>query len=547
MPVNPSETLLYQPIPPVADALRFGFLYPASYAVSVSALGYLLLFSLVDQLPQVAATRLTTDALAGHQGRNFDVIGISFAFELDFLEVFNGLTQLGLPLLAAERHHDAPLVFAGGPVPTTNPEPYAPFFDFFLVGDGETLLPAVLLHLQQASPSLTRAEKLLQLATQFTGVYVPSLYDVAYDGPTGAISAITPVDGAPVRVLRATVDDMDNHVAASPLLSPDSVYGYSYLVEVRRGCAHRCRFCLASYSTLPAKSAGLDALWAKIETGLQHTDHIGLLGALIADHPQFGDLVDRLNGVMDAGRALRVSCSSLRVDTLTAPMVAMFVRAQQQQITLAIESGSPRVRTAIHKHLSQQAIWQAADTLAQAGMPGLKLYTMVGLPTETDDDIQQTIQLAKDLKKAHPRLKLTLGASSFVPKAATPFQWLGRPADKVLEQRQALKTRGLQKVAQFRPGSVKWDTLQALLSRGDRRLAPLLLAVGQYGGSAGSFNRAYKSLKGTLPPLDWYANRARPQHEVLPWQHLHLGVDSDILWTEGQQSLQRAATLQPDA
>ena len=540
------ETLLYQPVPAMAGALRFGFLYPANYAVSVSALGYLLLFSLADQLPQVAATRLTTDALAGHHGRDFDVIGISFAFELDFLEVFNGLTQLGLPLLAADRPEDAPLVFAGGPVPTTNPEPYAPFFDFFLVGDGETLLPAVLLHLHQASPLLTRAEKLAELATRFTGVYVPSLYHVDYESPTGPITAINPVHAhIPPRVLRATVEDMDNHVAASPLLSPESVYGYSYLVEVRRGCAHRCRFCLASYSTLPAKSAGLDAVWRKIETGLQHTDHIGLLGALIADHPQFGELIDRLNAVMDTGRALRVSCSSLRVDTLTPAMVAMFVRAQQQQVTLAIESGSPRVRTAIHKHLDQQAIWQAADTLAQAGMPGLKLYTMVGLPTETDQDIDQTLELARGLKKAHPRLKLTLGASSFVPKAATPFQWQARPEDKVLEKRLAQKTRGLQKVAQFRPGSVKWDTLQALLSRGDRRLAPLLLAVGQYGGSAGSFNRAYKSLKGTLPPLDWYANRERPRHEVLPWQHLHLGVDADTLWTEGQQSLQRAANLHP--
>jgi radical SAM superfamily enzyme YgiQ (UPF0313 family) len=537
-----TETLLYNPTHPVADALRFGFLYPANYSVSVSALGYLLLFSLADQMPQVAATRLTTDALAGHTGHNYDVIGISFAFELDFLEIFKGLSQLHIPLLTEDRPEDCPLVFAGGPVPTTNPEPYAPFIDFFLVGDGETLLPAVLDALYQLGPRARRRDKLRHLATHFTGVYVPAFYTITYGSPTGAITAITPtVDDVPSIVKRASVTDMD--VAASPLLSPESVYGYSYLVEVRRGCAHRCRFCLASYSTLPAKSAGLEAVWAKIEHGLAHTDHIGLLGALIADHPDFQQLVDRLQAVMDTGRALRVSCSSLRVDTLTTAMVAMFVRAQQQQITLAIESGSPKVRTAIHKHLSQEAIWTAADILTQAGMPGLKLYTMVGLPTETADDIEHTIQLAKDLKKANPKLKLTLGASSFVPKAATPFQWLERMPDAVLEQRQKQKTKGLQKTAQFRPGSIKWDTVQALLSRGDRRLAPLLLAVWEFGGSAGAFNRAFKGLKGTLPPLEWYANRARPLDEVLPWDHLHLGVDKAILWAEGQQSLQRAATL----
>jgi radical SAM superfamily enzyme YgiQ (UPF0313 family) len=541
------ETQLYTATPPVANALRFAFVYPANYAVSVSALGYLLLFALADQLPTVAATRITTDNLAQHHGQDYHVVGFSFAFELDILAILDGLEGLHIPLLAADRADETPLVFAGGPVPTTNPEPYADFFDFFLVGDGETLLPDVLNHLytlQTQHPTMPRLQVLTQLAATYAGVYVPALYAVSYEDATGPITHITPLSAeVPAMVQRATVANMDAHVAASPILSDQSVYGYSYLVEVRRGCAHRCRFCLASYSTLPAKSAGIEALWQKIEQGLQHTDHIGLLGALIADHPAFDQLCDRLNAVMDTGRTLRVSCSSLRVDTLTPAMLAMFVRAQQQQITLAIESGSPKVRTAIHKHLSQDAIFKAAEMVQQAGMPGLKLYTMVGLPTETEDDVAQTIELARALKKAHPKLKLTLGSSSFVPKAATPFQWLGRMPDAVLEQRIATTTKGLRNVAQYRPSSVKWDTLQALLSRGDRRLAPFLLLVRQFGGSAGSFNRAYKQLQCTLPSLDWYARRERPQAECLPWNRLHLGVDSDILWQEGQTSLQRAESL----
>jgi radical SAM superfamily enzyme YgiQ (UPF0313 family) len=537
----------YTPTTPVANALRFGFYYPANYAVSVSALGYLLLFALADQLPQVAATRIHTENLSAHRASHYDVMGISFAFELDILAILDGLSGLDLPLYAHERPEDAPLVFAGGPVPTTNPEPYAPFFDFFLVGDGETLLPAVLRHLHQLKqqhPTMTRQERLTQLAQTHTGVYVPSLYHVSYEGDTGPITAISPVGpDIPAVVQRASVTDMDAHVAASPILSDASVYGYSYLVEVRRGCAHRCRFCLASYSTLPAKSAGLAAVWQAIERGLAYTDNIGLLGALIADHPEFADICNRLMAVMDEGRALKVSCSSLRADTLTPGMLAMLVKAQQQQVTLAIESGSPRVRTAIHKHLSQDAIMTAGQQIHQAGMPGLKLYTMVGLPTETDAAMDETLMLAKDLKRANPGLKLTLGASSFVPKAATPFQWLGREPDSLLEKRIQQMTKGLRGIAQYRPGSVKWDTLQALLSRGDRRLAPLLVQVWQHGGSAGAFNRAYKALKRTLPDLAWYAHRERPLNECLPWEHLHLGVDKAILWQEGQTSLARAVTV----
>jgi radical SAM superfamily enzyme YgiQ (UPF0313 family) len=553
-PPTAQERLLYTPATPVGDALRFGFYYPANYAVSVSALGYLLLFSLADQLPHVAATRLNSDNLASHHGSNFDVLGISFAFELDFLAIIDGLNALNIPLNASERPTDCPLVFAGGPVPTTNPEPYADWFDFYLIGDGEEVLPAVLSTLYDLqnnlhNKGLSRQQKLQHLATQHAGVYVPSLYHVGYTSPTGPIAAITPLTpDTPMPVKRATVSDWSQHVAASPILSPQSVYGDSYLVEVRRGCAHRCRFCLASYSTLPASSASLDAVWNSIETGLLHTDHIGLLGALIADHPDFTELCNRLNAEMDKGRNLRVSCSSLRADTLTVPMVAMFRRAQQQQVTLAIESGSPKVRTAIHKHLSQTAIANAATILAEAGMPGLKLYTMVGLPTETPDDIDATVDLARQIKLAHPKLKLTLGASSFVPKAATPFQWLGRMDTKTLEARIDQQTKGLQgkgkkPVAQFRPSSVKWDTLQALLARGDRRLAPVLVEIASHGGSAGAYRRVFKQAEGTLPTLDWYATRERPFEEVLPWDHISLGVDKAILWQEGQISLQRGGAM----
>jgi radical SAM superfamily enzyme YgiQ (UPF0313 family) len=537
----PDETFLYQPQRPTQpDALRMAFFYPADYTVSMAALGYLLLFALLDQRADVAVDRVPLDQLQRFKDQPYELIGVSFAFELDIIHILTGLSGFGLPLMAAARNETHPLVFAGGPVPTTNPEPYADFFDFFLVGDGETVLPAVAAFLR-THRHVARAERLLRLASAFDGVYVPALYAIHYASPTGPIRRIEPLHPeAPFPVRRASVTDMDAFVATSPILSPHSVYGKSFLVEVRRGCAHRCRFCLASYSTLPAKSASVDAIWQAIEAGLAHTDHIGLLGALIADHPEFEELCNRLQARMNQGAALRISTASLRADTLTRQMVETFAQGQQQQVTLAIESGAQGLRQRINKHLNQDAIFQAADTLLQGGMSGLKLYTMIGLPTETDDDVEQTVALARALRKAHPKLKLTVGCSSFVPKAATPFQWQARTDQATLQRRQAAMVSGLRNVAQYRPNSLKWDRVQALFARGDRRLAPWLVQFWQHGGGLGAVNRTYKAMAEQLPPMAYYVDAPWDVQTVLPWQTLHLGVDASVLWQEAQLSLSKA-------
>ena len=527
-----TETYLYRPVAKAPDAVPLAWVYPAPYNIALSSLGYLSLFRQMDENPAIHPVRIYTDTLSSHSPREFVLAGMSFSFEMDILGILDIFAAWQLPPYSKDRDENHPLLFAGGPVAMTNPEPCAEFFDFFVIGDGEEVL-AEIVACYRRYRELDRTSLLRKLAVEVSGVYVPSLYEIDYETPDGPVKSITPkfADTPPV-VQKRTTQTLDDFTIYSPILSNDTVFENRFLVEVMRGCAHRCRFCLASYSVLPARGPGLDPLIARIEEGLKYTNKLGLLGALVSNHPQFPELCDYLN----TKEGVHVSSSSLRADTLTLSIAQMFKKGGQNQITIAVETGSDRLKRRINKNLKNEEVIRAAGFAAEAGLKGLKLYGMVGLPDEAEDDVVQLAQLMKDIKKAHPRLKLSLTVSSFVPKAATPFQWQPRLDNKTIEARQQLLKKALLKTADVRPTSPGWDFVQAVLSRGDRRLAPLLLRYHQLGGSKGALNRAYKELKGeglALPALDHYANAVRPEAETLPWDALHLGVDKAILYKEG--------------
>jgi radical SAM superfamily enzyme YgiQ (UPF0313 family) len=539
---NPDETYLYTPVLAQPNAVRVAFCYPASYQIAMSSLGFMILFKQMDVHPDIDVTRVYSDTLQDFSANQFEVMGFSFSFELDTVNILKNLEDWKIPLLAEQRERSHPFVFSGGPVPMSNPEPYADFFDFFLIGEGEQLMSEAMLTIAKYRDLPNRQDVLRKLAAEVVGVYVPSLYEISYTSNDGPIASITPrFDDAPMPVHRRIVVDMTDHVATTPILTDKSVYSSTYLVEVMRGCAHRCRFCLASYSTLPARGAGADPIISKLEEGLRHSRKIGLLGALISDHPQFDEICDYLHHQMDRlegqGDSLTISSSSLRADTLSVPIAKTFKRGKQRQLTIAVESGSERLRRRINKNLKHDQILKAAGVVAEAGMKGLKIYGMVGLPDETDADVEQLAVLMRELRSQNPKLELHLGSSSFVPKAGTPFQWQAKLDSKTIEARFALLKKALGKTADLRPSSAKWDYFQAVLSRGDRRLSKLLLRFYALGGSLGSIKRAYKELceenDATFPTLDWYAIRERPEHEVLPWDMIHLGVDKHILYKEG--------------
>ncbi len=531
---NPPERFLYTPTVAGADAVWVGLVYPASYQIAMSSLGYLTLFQLMDQNPRISPTRIYADSWTGLSAQAYELLGYSLSFELDMVQILESFQALDIPQYAKDRSRDCPLVFAGGPVPMSNPEPYADFFDFFIIGEGEEILDELAQALQTYRHLSSREELLHRLAVEVAGVYVPSMYHIEYAGSDGPIQSITPrYHDVPPVVQKRFIENMEHFVASTPIVTEKAFFSNMFLVEVVRGCAHRCRFCLASYATLPVRSATIDRVIARIEAGIQYTDKVGLLGLLIADHPQFPELCEYLN----TKEGLTISAASLRADTLTLPIAQTFKKGQQKQVTIAVESGSEKLRRRINKNLKHEAIMRAASVVAESGLEGLKIYGMVGLPDEDESDVAELAQLMKALKKENPRLKLHLGCSSFVPKAGTPFQWQPRLDNKQIDARFQQLQKALYKTADFRPQSAKWDYFQALLSRGDRRLAPLIVRFWEFGGTLGALNRAYKALKAegkaNFPELDWYALRERPEDEILPWDMLSLGVSKAILYKEG--------------
>ncbi len=509
-----AEKRLFTPVGPSDRAIPLIFAFPNEYSVGITSLGYQVVWAMLAQRADIDVSRLFTDASEPLPAQA-ELMGFSLSWELDYVNVLSLLESQQIALRTQERTDDDPLVFGGGPVLTANPEPFAAFFDVILLGDGETLLDDFLDAYQQVRGK-TRMAQLKALA-QVPGVYVPALYEVVYQAVDGPIAAILPIDSdVPATVQKQTY--RGNVLSASTVVTEKAAWENIFMVEVVRSCPEMCRFCLASYLTLPFRAASMEAsLIPAIESGLQATRRLGLLGASITQHPEFEALLDYLN--QPQYDDVRVSMSSVRTNTVNQKLAETLVNHGARSITIAIESGSQRVRDIVNKKLDADEILAAAQQAKAGGLKALKLYGMAGVPGETQGDLAQTADLMIQLKKQTPGLRLTLGCSTFVPKSHTPFQWYGvsRQSEKRLKflQKQ-LRPCGID----FRPESYSWSVIQALISRGDRRLSDLLELTRGYGDTLGSYRRAFKTLKGQLPPLDFYVFEQWPTDRVLPWDHL---------------------------
>ena len=538
-----AETLLFtpqRPRPGDASLLRVVYAYPNTYTVGITSLGYQLVWAFLATHPSVSVSRAFLDANEPLP-ESPALLGFSLSWELDYATVLTLLERAGVPLLASERREGHALVFGGGPVLTGNPEvrfrasrdvspshadnlssqPYSAFFDVVLLGDGEELLSAFIACAAAAREAgASRSETLLALAA-VPGVYVPSLYEVAYlDDGQGGLASITPrLPGVPASVTKQTY--RGKALAASTVVSPLMAWPDIFMVEVVRSCPEMCRFCLASYLSLPFRAPPLEAgLLQAVETGLGATRRLGLLGASVTQHPQFDALLAHL--LQARFDDVRLSIASVRAATVTPALASALASRGTESLTIAVESGSERLRQIVNKKLSNNEIVGAATAAQAGGLRALKLYGMVGTPGEVDEDVEATIAMLRALRKLAPRLRLTLGVSTFVPKPHTPFQWHGvnKQAEGRLE-RLAAACRPLG--VAFRPESYKWSLIQGLLSRGDRRLAPLLLAVRGFGDSLGSYRRAFKQLRAEgaqLPEMEHYVHRTYSHSDVLPWAPL---------------------------
>ncbi|TAF56198.1 MAG: radical SAM protein [Oscillatoriales cyanobacterium] len=513
------EQLLFEPKTPEANAIALAFAFPNTYSVGITSLGYQTVWATLASRSDLAVSRLFTDA-SDPLPSDLEILGFSLSWELDYVNVLSLIEAQGIAIRATDRltahtSTKAPLIFGGGPVLTANPEPFADFFDVILLGDGEVSIPAFI-EAYQAVRNADRSTQLRHLA-QVPGLYVPSLYAVTYEAPDGVIASISPIEAdIPPIVTKQT--HRGNTLLASSVVTERAAWPDIFMVEVVRSCPEMCRFCLASYLTLPFRVADLEgSLLPAIDRGLETTRRLGLLGASITQHPEFETILDYIG--QPQFDDVRLSIASVRTNTVTRKLADVLSRRDTRSITIAVESGSERLRQIINKKLDTDDITQAAIEAKAGGLKALKLYGMVGIPGEEEEDVTATIEMMKHLKKTVPGLRLTLGCSTFVPKSHTPFQWFGvnKKAEKRLKRLQKeLRSNGID----FRPESYNWSVMQTLLSRGDRRLSYLLEQVRHYGDTLGSYKRAFKEMRGTIPPLDSYVFTEFDRDQILPWQHL---------------------------
>ncbi len=506
------ETFLYPAIHTKNANFNMWFAFPGPYSFAMSSLGFLWMFKSIDELEDVNVERIYSDTKATHLHRqNINLLGFSFSFDTDFLTIFSMLEHYRIPLKSSDRCDGDPLVFAGGPVVSANPQPYKDFFDFFIIGDGEDVNIEVvnLCKENKNKPKNTILKKL----SEIEGVYVPLFGKKEVKKLTKRLS----------------------ECIYTPILSDGAFFKNTFILEVSRGCANRCGFCLASYLNLPLRFMPYDELINVINLGLTHTNKIALLGAQISAHPHFKDICKYIYEKILGGANIEMSVSSLRVDAITPDVVKTLVAAGQKNSTLAIEAGSERLRRVINKNITEDQIFNAVRIAKDNGLKGLKFYGMIGLPTETEEDLQEIINLAAKLKSKFKGFDISFGFSSFVPKPHTPFQWCGRANTKSLEAKACFVKRELHKLGiSATVSSIKWDYWQAVLSRGDETFTDFLIDVYQNGGKIGAFKSTAKARNINT---DYYAYADLMLDDNLPWDFIDIQPGKEFLIKEHNRLL----------
>jgi len=495
--------------------IPIALIYPNSYYLGMSNLGFQTVYSLLNSYNNIVCERVfwetkrlkaeTPISLESQRPLpDFDILAFSVSYELDYFNVVQVLKAAGIPIFAADRNESHPLVIAGGPCVTANPMPLSPFFDCFAIGEGEPILPGFIDTLTQGIEG--KKDELLKKLSALPGVYVPSLYD-----------------GKHIR--RQWLADLDSVATTSVILTPDTELGDMYLIEIARGCGWGCRFCLAGFQFRPFRFRPLDSLLAQAERGLNYVDKIGLLAAAVSDHPEIGELAYRLHR-MDA----EISVSSLRVRPFSQALLKALAQSSAQTVTLAPEAGSERLRQTINKCVSESDIVEAVDKIAKLGLRQIKLYFMIGLPTETDADIDELINLTHKLKERVQETvtRIAITVEPFVPKAGTPFQWLAMATEDVLNERvNRIKNSLAKSGIEVRAESVGWTLVQGVLARGDVRLGAVLDRMPR--NSLAAWRRALEECNMSA---SHYVHRELLLNGPLPWSVLDSGVKHDYLKKE---------------
>ena len=544
---------------PHGGKLRVALAFPNTYFVGMSNLGFQTVYKLFNEEAGIVCERFflppktEVTALAASGAplitiesqtpvREFDVVAFSVSFEWDYTNVLTLLRLAGIPVRAEQRTPHDPLVLIGGAVTFVNPEPLALFADVIAAGEGEALIPPLL----KAFADATDRDDLLRRLVTERGYYVPKFYDVHY-AADGSISsyAARPGTGAPPVVQKAalkTTEAVDP--PATTIFTPETEFGSRFLVEVVRGCANLCRFCWAGYNYLPVRAFPKDRILELAKRAQPFSSRAGLVSIALCDHPEIESILTEL---VDMGFA--ISPASLRLDDLTPTILDLLRRSGERTITIAPETGSDRLRRVINKTVTNDEILHAAEMIFAAGFENLKLYFMIGLPTETDDDLaairELTLQL-RDIMLSHARPRGHIGrivgsVNPLVPKPGTAYQWLPMTDDRAIE-RSIKRMRTLMADIDnvyFNIKSERHSFYQALLSLGDRRVAPAIEAAERNGGNW----RAAVAESGV--DAGFFVFRDRSHDAVLPWDIIDGGMKDAFFRSEFEKGLREEWTLPP--
>jgi radical SAM superfamily enzyme YgiQ (UPF0313 family) len=527
--------------------LTVALVYPNTYHNAMSNLGFLSVHHWLNERDDTLCERFflpDPDDLVGHQKGNvplfsiesqrplneFDVVAFSISFENDYLNL-PLLLELGrIPWAKVDRNEQTPLLLAGGVCAFLNPEPLANQFDLFAVGEAEAILPDLIPGLI-AGTERTKVN-LLRLA-QLPGIYAPALYEPRHDAE-GLLTGWDHHPDAPLPVKRQWLADLDSSACRSYITTPDTEFGDMALTEISRGCGHGCRFCAAGYIFRPPRVRSLEAVEEQIEIGLcQHTKQ-GLVSPAVGDYPQLKELQ---TSILDKGGT--VSVASLRIDTLTATDVEALSRSGHKTVALAPEAGSQRLRDMINKRIDTEQILHAVKLLSDGGVPNLKLYFLIGLPGETEADLDEMLDLVTSIREVWLEAgrnrgwlgQIHLSVNPFVPKPFTPFQWATMATEAELKKRMKRLRTAIGKIPNVSIGfeSARAALLQGLLSRGGREVGELLPELA-------AEIRYPQACRNRLVDSKLILHRERGESEVFPWEVIDCRVDRDYLWHEWHKS-----------
>ena len=523
--------------------------YPNVYHVGMSNLGMHQIYSILNSradtvcervfLPEEedireyveTGTRLFSME-SERQVKGFDILAFSVSFEQDYLNILEMLRLSHIPQKKEERSDDDPLVILGGICSFFNPEPLTDFIDCILVGEGEELT-GEFIDIYKANRAQGR-QRLLRALCGIPGAYVPEFYDVLYR-EDGTIKERRILDqSAPDRIVKRSARDFNKSPASTVIFTPHTAFSDMYLSEITRGCGRHCRFCMAGYLYLPPRNLSIEQAKAQARKADDLCTKIGLVGAAISDYPDIGALCSAIAGDL--------SVSSLRADSVSEALIDRLSKSGHKTISIAPEAGSERLRNVINKGITEDDLLRAADLVFGGGILNLKLYFIIGLPTETMEDVDAIVALAEkirtvQLKHARPQGRIgriTLSVNSFVPKPFTPFQWAPMEAIESLNKKQRILEKAIRKIGNMNMihDLPKWEYFQALLSRGDRRIGALIAHAHAQGGD---WRKAAKEI-GMM--MDFYVSRKREFNEVLPWDFIDIGVRKEYLRNEYERALE---------